>query len=193
MEPQPASSMSKVTAALTSLAYNPGNGALLDMLAPLIAAVDASSQPPFAGSLHAVFMGPPASPVKSLAQCLGLVYSTLGLLPTAAVTRVSATDLHGSCIGQAACLVEEKLGQALGGVLLIEEAGRLLEGSSPYARDALEALLGRLRSPQYRGKLAVVLAGYEAQLLELLGGPNDTWPQLFQLRMSFPAQVSIQG
>lgn len=60
----------------------------------------------------------------------------------------------------------EKLDEALGAVLFIDEAYRLVEGN--FATDAVNTLVDSLTKPKYMGKMLVVLAGYEQGMNDLL-------------------------
>ena len=90
----------------------------------------------------------------------------MGFLASDNVIECSATDLIGEYIGHTGPKVIQKLGEALGQVLFIDEAYRLGQGA--FAKEAIDELVDSLTKPQYKGKMIVVLAGYEKEINGLL-------------------------
>ncbi len=80
---------------------------------------------------------------------------------------MEARSLIAGYEGQTEVRVREKMGEARGGVLFIDEAPQL--GESHYGKQALKTLLPMLTLPDHRdGKTVVVLAGYESDMRALL-------------------------
>lgn len=88
------------------------------------------------------------------------------LLGSFDVIECSVTDLVAGYTGQTGPQVLAKLDSALGKVLFIDEAYRLEE--SCFAKEALDELVDSLTKPRYKGKMIVILAGYEHQMNDLL-------------------------
>ena len=77
----------------------------------------------------------------------------------------------GEYIGQTQVKVKEKLDEALGGVLFIDEAHRLNSGSGAaeaFKKEALGVLIAAMTNPVYRNNMLIVLAGYELEMDNLL-------------------------
>jgi hypothetical protein len=132
-----------------------------------------------------IFAGPPGTGKTVTARALGDVFKGLGVLSTAAVVEVKATELIAPYVGQSAPLVVAKMNEALGGVLFIDEAYGLHPRQSSFASDAVQALLGNMTDPKYKNKLVVVLAGYTEDMNDLLNA-NSGLKRRFTKRLDFP-------
>ena len=90
----------------------------------------------------------------------------------------SATDLMGQFVGQTGPKVIAKFEEALGHVLFVDEAYRLATG--PYAKEAIDEIVDCLTKDRYKGKLLVILAGYDNDMNRLLSvnsGLSSRFPE----------------
>lgn len=78
-------------------------------------------------------------------------------------------DLTGQYLGQTKIKVGEKLGQAKGSVLFIDEAYEL--GKGPYGEEAMTTLLAAMTDPEYKG-MVIIIAGY-AKDIDLMLNRNE--------------------
>lgn len=79
--------------------------------------------------------------------------------------------------------------KALGRVLFVDEAYRLSEGH--FAKEAMDELVGLLTQETYRGKLIVVLAGYDNEMNDLLAvntGLSSRFPNEIVFKHMTPPQ-----
>ena len=97
---------------------------------------------------------------------MGAVYYDMGILNSREVVECSASDLVGQYVGQTGPKTKRQVERALGRVLFIDEAYRLGEGH--FAKEAMDELVGILTHEKFRGKLIVILAGYDQEMNDLL-------------------------
>ena len=111
-------------------------------------------------SLHTVFTGNPGTGKTTVARIMGKIYKALGLLEKGHVVESGRDGLVAGFIGQTALKTKEKIDNAIGGVLFIDEAYALSDGggSNSYGKEAIEVILKNMEDQ--RGKFAVIVAGY---------------------------------
>lgn len=100
------------------------------------------------------------------ARKMGQVYYDMGFLSSTEVIECSASDLVGQYVGQTGPKTRKLFEKALGKVLFVDEAYRLSEGH--FAKEAMDELVGILTQETFRGKLIVILAGYDREMNDLL-------------------------
>lgn len=115
---------------------------------------------------HIVFSGNPGTGKTTVANLLGQIYATLGMLPSGHVVSVTRADLVAEYTGQTAPKVKAAITKAMGGILFIDEAytlkrNALGEGDN-FGQEAIDALLTSMEDA--RGKFIVVAAGYPAEM-----------------------------
>ncbi|TFY66383.1 hypothetical protein EVG20_g4700 [Dentipellis fragilis] len=113
-----------------------------------------------------VFKGPPGTGKTTTARKMGQVYYDMGFISSAKVTECSASELVGQYVGQTGPKTKQMFERALGQVLFIDEAYRLGEGQ--FAKEAMDEIVSILTLPAYKGKIVVILAGYDEDMNNLL-------------------------
>ena len=148
---------------------------------------------PFIHSQHYVFVGEPGTGKSTGARALGEVFHSLGLLssPDNFVER-KALDLIGPTQNSSAPRVNAAMEEALGGVLVIDDAHGLAQDDphlSIGAGEAVLQLLGNLTDPRFKNKLLIVLTDSDYNidyLFEMNAGLRSQFEKRVELQSSTP-------
>jgi SpoVK/Ycf46/Vps4 family AAA+-type ATPase len=118
-------------------------------------------------SLHTVFTGNPGTGKTTVARIIGGIYKSLGLLEKGHVVETDREGLIAGYVGQTALKTKVKIDEAMGGVLFIDEAYALSDGSNnDFGKEAIEIILKNMEDN--RGKFAVIVAGYPDNMSNFL-------------------------
>ena len=120
---------------------------------------------------HFVFCGSPGTGKTTVARVIASLLFNLGLLTVNKLVETSGLGLTGKFVGETKTIVKDKLDEAKGGVLFIDEAYELGKGS--YGTEACTSLVEAMTDPQYKG-IVIIIAGYSREI----DGMLDTNPGL---------------
>lgn len=136
-------------------------------LAQVARARDAAGLPVGERTRHLAMVGAPGTGKTTVARLLGRLYGALGAVGTGHLVEVTRADLVAGYVGQTAQRTNAVCDQALGGVLFVDEAYSLVAGGAEdFGREALAELVKRMEDD--RSRLVVILAGYSAEMEELI-------------------------
>ncbi|MFK7799054.1 MAG: AAA family ATPase [Aureispira sp.] len=136
-------------------------------------------------NIHSVFIGNPGTGKTTVAQMMGKLYKSMGLLSKGHVHEVDRVDLVGEYIGQTAPKVKEAINKARGGVLFIDEAyslARSNDDTKDFGREVVEILVKEMSNG--KGDMAVIVAGYPKEMEHFMNS-NPGLKSRFKLNFTF--------
>ncbi|MBI5916539.1 MAG: AAA family ATPase [Bacteroidetes bacterium] len=111
--------------------------------------------------LHTVLIGNPGTGKTTVARILTKIYKALGILERGHMVETDRQGLVAGFVGQTATKTAEKIDEAMGGILFIDEAYALTQKSNSgndFGDEAIQTILKRMEDR--RGQFFVFVAGY---------------------------------
>ena len=113
--------------------------------------------------LNFVFSGNPGTGKTTVARLMGKIFEGAGILASSEVKEYSMADIVSQYSGQTAKRIKEMYDECIGKTLFIDEAYTLIEH-----KDAIDTIVQCATDKDFKGKLAVILAGYPDDMKMLL-------------------------
>jgi stage V sporulation protein K len=116
-----------------------------------------------------VFLGNAGTGKTTVARLIGQIYEKLGVLKNGDIfVECSRAGLIGQYQGHTTKKVEDKVKEAEGGILFIDEAYDLCHGNNDdFGREIVSTLLKEIEDK--RDNLMVIMAGYKDKIEEFFG------------------------
>ena len=132
--------------------------------------------------LHMIFTGNPGTGKTTVADFMGEIYASMGLLSKGDIIRVEKSDLVGEHVGETEQKVKSVLNRAKGNILFIDEAYQLCakDGKNDFGANVIDTLLTTLSND--RVDMIVILAGYPAdmeRMMDMNEGLRSRFPYTF--------------
>ena len=115
-----------------------------------------------------VFTGNPGTGKTTVARIIGKLYHSIGLLKKDTFVEVDRSDLVAGYIGQTGPKTLEKLEEAKGGVLFIDEAYSLAPETvsfQEFGKDSISTILKFMED--HRDEICIIVAGYRKKCQNL--------------------------
>jgi len=130
---------------------------------------------------HTVINGPPGVGKTQISHIIAKIYNGLGFLKKDTVVSVKRDDLIAGYLGQTAMKAKKKYEEALGGVLLIDEAYALGDGSDKdsYSKEAIDLLTSYLS--EHGHEFICIIAGYKEALEKRFFSVNEGLARRFNI------------
>ncbi|WP_152656061.1 AAA family ATPase [Oceanobacillus sp. CFH 90083] len=134
-------------------------------------------------TLHMIFSGNPGTGKTTVARLISHVLKGMDVLSKGHLVEVARQDLVGEYVGQTGPKTMEKIQEALGGVLFIDEAYALSRNQhDTFGLEAIDTLVKGMED--YREDLVVILAGYTQEMQGFLK-TNPGLPSRFPFQVEF--------
>lgn len=120
-------------------------------------------------SLHTVFTGNPGTGKTTVARILSRIYKGLGILEKGHLVEVDRQALVAGYVGQTAIKTGDKITEAMGGILFIDEAYSLANENGAqhdFGGESIQVILKRMED--LRGKFGVIVAGYTENMQDFI-------------------------
>ena len=134
-------------------------------------------------SLHLVFTGNPGTGKTTVARIIARLYKQIGVLSKGQLVEVDRSGLVAGYVGQTAIKTQEKIKEAMGGVLFVDEAYSLAKEGNDFGQEAIETILKAMEDN--REDFVVIVAGYTGPMKKFIDS-NPGLKSRFNKYIEFP-------
>lgn len=133
-------------------------------------------------NLTFLFMGNPGTGKTTVAQLLGKILHGYGLLSSDEVKIYTKDKIVDKYVGGTLKNVTKMFDESFGRVLFIDEAYML--SNDKWGMEALDQITAKMTDPNYKGKMAIVMAGYTNEINQMLNS-NSGLSSRFNYKIMF--------
>lgn len=135
--------------------------------------------------LHMTFNGNPGTGKTTIARIVGKIFAEENILSQKEkFVEIHGRDLVAKYVGWTSANTKEKIKEADGGVLFIDEAYSLIsDRRGGFEQEAIDTLLKEMEDK--RDKVCVIMAGYQNKMQELIE-MNPGFKSRIQFEINFP-------
>ncbi len=137
----------------------------------------------YKASRHMIFTGNPGSAKTTVARLLAQILKKEEVLESGNIVECGRADLIERYVGWTAKNVRSKFREAQGGVLFIDEAYSLVDGSNSFGDEAINTIVQEMEN--HRDDVIVIFAGYPAKMEEFLQ-KNEGLRSRIAFHLNFP-------
>lgn len=138
-------------------------------------------------TMHMVFTGNPGSAKTTVARLLTQIFTKENILENSKFVECGRADLVGKYVGWTAKTVRSKFHEACGGVLFIDEAYSLVDGSNSFGDEAINTIVQEMEN--HRDDVIVIFAGYPDKMKTFLE-KNEGLRSRIAFHIDFPDYTS---
>jgi Holliday junction resolvasome RuvABC ATP-dependent DNA helicase subunit len=135
--------------------------------------------------MNRMFVGNQGTGKTTCAKLYGQLLKNLNLLSNGNVVMTTASDFIGGHMGESPNKTNAILSKSIGKVLMIDEAYIL--SSSAFGKEVLDTIVEKVQGTS-GDDIAVLLIGYEKQMLEMIKTQNPGLARRFPIDQSFKFQ-----
>ena len=115
-------------------------------------------------NLHISLTGNPGTGKTTVAKIISEIFKEEGILEVGHIVEAKSSDLVGEYIGHTAVKTQDKIDQAIGGVLFIDEAYKLLKNK--FGHEAIDTIVEAMTARD--GEFSIIIAGYPKEIAEFI-------------------------
>ena len=142
--------------------------------------------------LHLVVTGSPGCGKTTFIEIIAKIYTKLGVLKKGHIVKAKRSDLIGKYLGHTASQTQNKINEAKGGILLIDEAYSLgnPEGRDSFSKECIDTLNQALS--ENKSEFICIIAGYKNALDNSFFNYNEGLRRRFPFRFDITAYKATE-